>query len=64
MITSLGTGIIMPTEENETAEHSEPREVRIGRLNRRPGFNKALISLAVLIILIALFIIFFLGKRS
>ena len=58
MITSLYTGIIMPEEENETAEQSEPREVRVGRLNRRPGPNKAIISLAVLVILVALFIIF------
>ena len=53
----------MPMEENEAADQSEPREVRVGRLNRKPGPNKAVISLAVLIILVALFIIFFLRDR-
>ena len=53
----------MATEEKESAERSEPREIRVGRLNRKPGPNKAIISLAVLIILLALFIIFFLRDR-
>ncbi|HJQ68288.1 MAG TPA: hypothetical protein VKA70_04925 [Blastocatellia bacterium] len=60
MITSLHTGIIMRDEEKEPTDRSEPREVRVGRINRRPGTNKAIISLAVLIILVALFIIIFL----
>ena len=63
MITSLYTGIIMTTEENETAERSEPREVREGILNRKPGPNKAIISLAVLVILVVLFIIIFLRNN-
>lgn len=49
----------MPSQENETANQSEPREVRVGRLNRRPGPNKALISLAVLIAIVVLFILVF-----
>lgn len=53
----------MPTEENETAEQSEPSEIRVRRLNRKPGPNKAIISLAVLIILVALFIILFFRDR-
>ena len=50
----------MRDEENEPADRSEPREIRVGRLNRKPGPNKAIISLGVLIILVVLFIIFFL----
>jgi len=49
----------MPSQENETADRSEPREVRVGRLNRKPGPNKALISLALLVALVVLFILVF-----
>jgi hypothetical protein len=50
----------MPSDKNETANRSEPREIRVSRLNRRPGPNKALISLALLIALVVLFIVVFL----
>ena len=62
-VTLYMDSIIMPSEENETANQSEPREVRVGRLNRRPGPNKAIISLAVLVALVILFVLIFLKNR-
>jgi hypothetical protein len=53
--------MIMAYDGNEP--HSDPREVRVGRLNRKPGPNKALISLAVLVALIVLFILVFYFSR-
>lgn len=53
----------MPNDDNRTRKPSTPREVRINRLNRRPGRNKSIIALGVMILLIVLFIMVFLMRR-
>lgn len=52
----------MPTEEQKNGQASEPREVRVNRLNRKPGPNKAIISLGLVLILILLFVLIFLMR--
>jgi hypothetical protein len=52
----------MPTEEQKNEQASRPREVRVKRLNRKPGPNKSVISLGLLILFLLLFVLFFLMR--
>jgi len=51
----------MPNVEPKNGRGSEPREVRVNRLSRKPGPNKAIISLGLVVLLIVLFVILFLS---
>jgi hypothetical protein len=53
----------MHTEEQKNEQASEPREVRVSRLNRKPGPNKTLISLGLVFLFILLFVLIFFMRR-
>jgi uncharacterized membrane protein YvbJ len=53
----------MSSNNDRNEKPSSPRETRIARLNRKPGANKSIIALGIMILLIVLFIIIFMMRR-